>query len=94
MPRRHPAIGPHHGCSWPRLGLLGRNVDGVEIFWFDTSVGQWRPQADANGVCRLLTSTDASGDAVSDFAQSQESDPHSLALPQYYSKRVPQPAET
>ncbi len=41
--------------------LIGRNADGVEIFSFDTSVGQWRPQTDANGVRQLLTSTDAGG---------------------------------
>ena len=29
--------------------LIGRNDEGLEIWWFDTSVGQWRPQVDANG---------------------------------------------
>jgi hypothetical protein len=29
--------------------LLGRNDQGLEIWRFDTSVGQWRPQVNANG---------------------------------------------
>ena len=32
-----------------REELLGRNDQGLEIWTFDTSVGQWRPQVDANG---------------------------------------------
>jgi hypothetical protein len=35
--------------------LIGRNDQGLEIWWFDTSVGQWRPQVDANGVPQVLT---------------------------------------
>jgi hypothetical protein len=34
--------------------LLARNDQGLEIYWFDTSVGQWRPQVDANGVPQSL----------------------------------------
>ena len=58
--------------------LIGRTDAGVEIFWFDTTLGQWRPQVDANGVRQALT----------DFASPppwQASDPHSPAQPQYYS---------
>ena len=29
--------------------LIARNDQGMEIYWFDTSVGQWRPQVDAKG---------------------------------------------
>ena len=35
--------------------LIARNDQGLEIFWFDTTVGQWRPQADADGVQQVLT---------------------------------------
>ena len=35
--------------------LIARNDQGLEIYWFDTSVGQWRPQVDANGVQQVLT---------------------------------------
>ena len=35
--------------------LIGRNDEGLEIWWFDTSVGQWRPQVDANGTPVALT---------------------------------------
>jgi hypothetical protein len=35
--------------------LLGRNAQGIEIFRFDTTVGQWRPQVDANAVPQALT---------------------------------------
>ena len=35
--------------------LIGRNDQGLEIYWFDTSIGQWRPQVDANGVQQVLT---------------------------------------
>ena len=35
--------------------LIGRNDDGLEIFWFDTTLGQWRPQVDAKGVRQALT---------------------------------------
>ena len=35
--------------------LIARNDQGVEIYWFDTSLGQWRPQVDANGVQQVLT---------------------------------------
>ena len=35
--------------------LLGRGDAGLEIWTFDTSVGQWRPQVDANAVRQVLT---------------------------------------
>ena len=68
--------------------LLGRNHDGLEVFWFDTSIGQWRPQVDANDVRQLVSAQDANGTMVSDFASptiSDESDPHRITLPYYYS---------
>jgi hypothetical protein len=34
--------------------LLARNDQGLEILWFDTTLGQWRPQVDANGVPQAL----------------------------------------
>jgi FG-GAP-like repeat len=58
--------------------LIGRNDVGLEIWRFDTTLGQWRPQVDANGFPQVLT----------DFASPpplQASDPHSPARPQYYS---------
>ena len=68
--------------------LLGRDHDGLEVFWFDTSIGQWRPQVDANDVRQLVSAQDANGTMVSDFASptiSDESDPHRITLPYYYS---------
>jgi hypothetical protein len=35
--------------------LMARNDQGIEVFWFDTSLGQWRPQVDANGVPQVLS---------------------------------------
>lgn len=35
--------------------LIARNDQGLEIYWFDTTVGQWRPQVDAHGVQQVLT---------------------------------------
>lgn len=35
-------------------GLLARNDDGIEIWEFDTSVGQWRPALNANGKPQVL----------------------------------------
>ena len=35
--------------------LFARNDQGLEIYWFDTSVGQWRPQVDADDVPQVLT---------------------------------------
>ena len=35
--------------------LLARGDAGLEIWTFDTSVGQWRPQVDANAVPQILT---------------------------------------
>ena len=35
--------------------LFARNDQGVEIFWFDTSVGQWSPQVDADDLPQVLT---------------------------------------
>jgi hypothetical protein len=68
--------------------LLGRNSDGLEVYDFDTSLGQWRPQVDANNVRQLVSSRDANGNVVSDFASpslSNQSDPHRITGPQYYS---------
>jgi hypothetical protein len=35
--------------------LLARNSDGLEIWWFDASIGQWRPAIGANGLPEVLT---------------------------------------
>ena len=35
--------------------LLGRSDAGLEIYRFDTTLGQWRPQVDASGVPQLLS---------------------------------------
>ena len=35
--------------------LAARNDQGLEIWSFDTSLGQWRPQVDANGVPQALS---------------------------------------
>ena len=35
--------------------LIGRTADGIEIWDFDTSVGQWRPAVDAQGQPMILT---------------------------------------
>jgi hypothetical protein len=35
--------------------LIGRNDQGLEIYWFDTGLGQWRPQVDAKGHPQVLT---------------------------------------
>jgi hypothetical protein len=35
--------------------LLARNDQGLEIWWFDTAVGQWRPQVDAQDLPQVLT---------------------------------------
>jgi hypothetical protein len=35
--------------------LIGRNDEGLEIWWFDPTLGQWRPQVDAKGVPQALT---------------------------------------
>jgi hypothetical protein len=57
--------------------LLARNDDGIEIYWFDTSVGQWRPQVDANGVRQVLS--DFRSPLPSELGQPNWKDP------QYYS---------
>ena len=57
--------------------LIGRNDAGLEIFRFDTTLGQWRPQVDANGLPQVLE----------DFASPsppQESTPCSWHDPSYY----------
>ena len=57
--------------------LIGRNDAGLEIFRFDTTLGQWRPQVDANGLPQVLE----------DFASPsppQESTPCSWHNPSYY----------
>jgi hypothetical protein len=35
--------------------LLARNDQGLEIYWFDTTLGQWRPQVDAEDLPQALT---------------------------------------
>ena len=58
--------------------LIGRNDAGLEIFWFDTTLGQWRPQVDGNGYRQVLT----------DFASpppTNEGDPCSMRNPWYFS---------
>jgi FG-GAP-like repeat len=35
--------------------LLARNDQGLEIYWFDTTLGQWRPQVDADDLPQVLT---------------------------------------
>jgi FG-GAP-like repeat len=57
--------------------LLARNDRGLEIYWFDTSLGQWRPQVDGNGVQQVLT----------DFASPvpSESPATDWTKPEYYS---------
>ncbi len=57
--------------------LIGRNDAGLEIYWFDKTVGQWRPQVDADGNRQVLA----------DFASPpppQESTPCSLRNAWYY----------
>jgi hypothetical protein len=34
--------------------LIGRNDAGLEIYWFDKTYGQWRPQVDADGNRQVL----------------------------------------
>ena len=58
--------------------LVGRNDEGLEFWTFDTTVGQWRPQVDANDFAQVLT----------DFASpgpSNDSNPRSPTLPWYSS---------
>lgn len=56
--------------------LLGRGDAGLEIWTFDTTVGQWRPQVDANAVRQVLT----------DFRSPLPSeDTSGWKQPQYYS---------
>ena len=57
--------------------LFARNDQGVEIYWFDTSVGQWRPQVDVNGTPQVLT----------DFASPAPGDTPATdwTKPEYYS---------
>ena len=35
--------------------LLGRSDAGIQVWWFDTGVGQWRPQVDANATPLILS---------------------------------------
>ena len=37
--------------------LLARGDNGVQIHYFDTSLGQWRPQVDATGIQQVLTTS-------------------------------------
>jgi hypothetical protein len=58
--------------------LIGRSDAGIEIFRFDTTLGQWRPQVDANGTPQLLKD-------FASFLPQNESDPHNPNEPQYFS---------
>ena len=48
--------------------LIGRSDAGIQIYRFDTTLGQWRPQVDANGVPQLLND-------FASFLPSNEGDP-------------------
>lgn len=55
--------------------LLGRGDAGIEIWTFDTTLGQWRPQVDANAVRQV----------ISDFASpSPGADTLGWQQPSYY----------
>jgi hypothetical protein len=58
--------------------LIGRSDAGVQVYRFDTTVGQWRPQVDGNGVPQLLSD-------FASFLPSDESDPFNPNQPQFYS---------
>ena len=58
--------------------LLGRSDAGIQIYRFDTTLGEWRPQVDGKGVPQLLND-------FASFLPSNESDPHNPNNPQYYS---------
>jgi hypothetical protein len=58
--------------------LLGRSDAGVEVYWFDTNVGEWRPQVDAKGAPVSIYEFGSN-------PPSTEGDPHNPNQPQYYS---------
>ncbi len=58
--------------------LIGRSDAGIEIYAFDTTLGQWRPQVDANGVPQLLKD-------FASFLPANESDPDNPNQPRFYS---------
>ncbi len=58
--------------------LLGRSDAGIEVFRFDTTLGQWRFQVDARRVPQLL-------DDFATFLPAQDSDPRNPAHPQFSS---------
>ena len=54
--------------------LLARNDQGIEVWTFDTGLGQWRPQVDANDVPQALTdfrSPKPGEDPATDWTQPQ-----------------------
>jgi FG-GAP-like repeat len=58
--------------------LIGRSDAGIEIYEFDTTLGQWRPQVDANRVPQLL-------DDFASFLPAKQTDPDNPNQPQFYS---------
>ena len=58
--------------------LIGRSDAGIEIYEFDTTLGQWRPQVDANGVPQLL-------DDFASFLPAKQTDPDNPNQAQFYS---------
>jgi hypothetical protein len=58
--------------------LIGRSDAGIEIYEFDTTVGQWRPQVDASGVPQLLND-------FASFLPADDWDPRDPNQPQSYS---------
>ena len=58
--------------------LIGRSDAGVQIYRFDTTWGQWRPQVDADGVPQLLND-------FASFLPSNDWDPRDPNEPEFYS---------
>lgn len=58
--------------------LFGRSDAGIQIYRFDTSLGQWRPQVDASGVPQLLKD-------FASFMPSDASDPHNPNQAKFFS---------
>ena len=58
--------------------LIGRSDAGIQIYRFDTTWGQWRPQVDADGVPQLL-------DDFASFLPSNEWDPRNPNQASIYS---------
>ena len=61
--------------------LIGRGPGGIEIWEFDTTVGQWRPAVDANGDPMILTEF---ADPPPLTAANPDPPDTDWALPQYY----------